>query len=129
MDRRHRWAHRVCRVVRGTRIVSNNSTMEKSVSTLEPAPGESSVERFPDPGDAQHRLRVVDIEPKAAKRTEKQVVALFTVSILGTILFLVAYVVAPDRDTIGVVKLANLLLGLGLGFAFFGGGAAAVQWA
>lgn len=99
------------------------------MSSLEPAPEESSVERFTDPGDAPHRPRQADIDPKAAKRAEKQVVALFTVSILGTILFIVAYFVAPDRETIGDVKLTNLLLGLGLGFGFFGVGAAAVHWA
>src|SRR5690625_1663964 len=113
MDRRHRWAHRVCRVVRGTRIVSNNSSMEKSVSSLEPAPEESSVERFTDPGDAPHRPRQADIDPKAAKRAEKQVVALFTVSILGTVLFIAGYFAIPEL-TIANLKLSNLLLGLGL---------------
>lgn len=95
------------------------------MSSLEPTTDEALPERFTDPGDEPHRPRQADVDPKAAKRAERQVVALFTVSILGTILFIAAFFAVPVEN----LKLSNLLLGLGLGFGFFGVGAAAVHWA
>jgi len=93
------------------------------------SPGSEAIpEHFTDPGDAPHRPRQADIDPKAAKRAERQVVGLFTVSILGTVLFIAAYFAIPEL-TIANLKLSNLLLGLGLGFGFFGIGTAAVHWA
>src|SRR4051795_11314789 len=46
---------------------------------------------FENPGLPPHVHRLPDTDPKAAKRAERQVAALFTLSILGTLLFLVAY--------------------------------------
>ena len=54
---------------------------------------------------------------------------LFTASIIGTLGFLVAYVLVPPGETVGSMRLSNLLLGLGLFLAMFGIGAAAVHWA
>jgi len=86
-------------------------------------------ERFEDPGLEAHRARVGDTDPKANKRAERQVVVLFTVSILGTIGAIVAYALVPPGETVGSMRLSNLLLGLGLFLGLAGIGLAAVHWA
>jgi ubiquinol-cytochrome c reductase iron-sulfur subunit len=86
-------------------------------------------ERFEDPGLHEHRARVGDTDPKAQKRAEKQVVVLFTISILGTIGAIVAYALVPPGETVGTMRLSNLLLGLGLFLGLAGIGFAAVHWA
>jgi ubiquinol-cytochrome c reductase iron-sulfur subunit len=92
--------------------------------------GTSAVpERFEDPGLEGHRARVGDSDPKANKRAERQVVALFTLSILGAIGAVVAYALVPPGETVGSMRLSNLLLGLGLFLSLAGIGAAAVHWA
>src|SRR5690606_30565386 len=48
---------------------------------------------------------------------------------LGTIGFLVAYFAVPPGDSVGSMRLSNLLLGLGLFLAMFSIGIAAVHWA
>jgi ubiquinol-cytochrome c reductase iron-sulfur subunit len=83
-------------------------------------------ERFEDPG---HHERRGDTDPKANKRAERQVVVLFTVSILGTIGAIVAYALVPPGETVGSMRLSNLLLGLGLFLGLAGIGVAAVHWA
>ena len=50
-------------------------------------------QRFPDPGLPAHVHRRGDTDPKAAKRAERQVAALFGLSTLGTIAFLVGFFV------------------------------------
>ena len=86
-------------------------------------------ERFDDPGLHEHRARVGDTDPKAQKRAERQVVVLFTISILGTIGAIVAYALVPPGETVGTMRLSNLLLGLGLFLGLAGIGLAAVHWA
>ena len=86
-------------------------------------------ERFEDPGLGPHVARVGDTDPAAAKRSERQVVAMFGLSVLGTIGFLVAYFAVPADGTVEGVRLSNLLLGLGLFLAMFSIGIAAVHWA
>lgn len=86
-------------------------------------------ERFEDPGHPEHHPRQGDVDPRANKRAERQVVALFTVSILGTVGALAAYWFVPPGETVGTMRMSNLLLGLGLFFGLIGIGAAAVHWA
>ena len=91
-------------------------------------------ERFSNPGLPPHVLRNADRDDKAAKRAERQVAALFTLSILGTLLFVVSYFIVDVDDTVWVpftneMSLANLLLGLGLAFSLLGIGLGAVHWA
>ncbi len=86
-------------------------------------------ERFADPGVPEHTTRLADRDPQAAKRAERAIVLLFTLSILGTIGTLVAYFAfRPDGTTEGV-RLSNLLLGVGLAVSLLGIGIAAVHWA
>ncbi|RMI04944.1 cytochrome bc1 complex Rieske iron-sulfur subunit [Cellulomonas triticagri] len=86
-------------------------------------------ERFEDPGHPEHHDRQGDHDPKANKRAERQVVVLFTISILGTIGAIVAYALVPPGETVGSMRLSNLLLGLGLFLGLAGIGVAAVHWA
>jgi ubiquinol-cytochrome c reductase iron-sulfur subunit len=86
-------------------------------------------ERFENPGLPAHRYRVTDTDPSAARRAERQVTALFGVSVLGTVLFVVGYFVFPLDGTFASLQASNLALGIGLGLALFGIGVGAVHWA
>lgn len=91
-------------------------------------------EQFANPGLPPHVLRNADRDEKAAKRAERQVALLFLVSILGTVLFLVAYFMVDTESTVyvpvtGEMSRSNLLLGLGLAFSLLGIGLGAVHWA
>lgn len=93
--------------------------------------GQNEVEKFQDPGLPPHRLRLADTDPKAAKRAERQVALLFGTSVVGTLIFLVAYFVIDLGDGTGIatVRLQNMLLGLGTAFAMLGIGTGIVHWA
>ncbi|ACQ80146.1 Rieske (2Fe-2S) domain protein [Beutenbergia cavernae DSM 12333] len=86
-------------------------------------------ERFANPGLPPHRHRLADTDPKAAKRAERQVVVLFTISILAAIGGVVGYFAFPTGETLMSVRLSTLSLGLGLGIGMLGIGLAAVHWA
>jgi ubiquinol-cytochrome c reductase iron-sulfur subunit len=90
------------------------------------------VEKFQDPGIPPHRLRLADTDPKAAKRAERQVALLFGISVVGTLIFLVAYFaidLGAGESTIESIRLQNMLLGIGTAFAMLGIGTGIVHWA
>ncbi|MFD8191575.1 cytochrome bc1 complex Rieske iron-sulfur subunit [Streptomyces wuyuanensis] len=89
---------------------------------------------FADPGLPAHRPRIQDIDERAAKRSERTVALLFTVSMLSTIAFIAAYVIFPVDKIVyiwpfGHVSALNFALGTTLGLALFCIGAGAVHWA
>ncbi|MCX4777875.1 cytochrome bc1 complex Rieske iron-sulfur subunit [Streptomyces sp. NBC_01264] len=89
---------------------------------------------FADPGLPVHRPRIQDIDERAAKRSERTVAMLFTLSMLATIAFIASYVILPvDKIVyifpIGKVSALNFALGVSLGVALFSIGAGAVHWA
>lgn len=91
---------------------------------------------FADPGLPEHRPRVTDIDPRAAKRSERIVAGLFLLSAAATIAFMVCYTQIPNnRQTLvnffplGAVSASNFALGLCLGVALFAMGAGAIYWA
>ncbi|WP_129839386.1 Rieske 2Fe-2S domain-containing protein [Streptomyces sp. RFCAC02] len=89
---------------------------------------------FADPGLPPHEPRRQDIDERAAKRSERTVALLFTVSILATIGFIASYVAIPIDEIVyiwpfGHVSGLNFALGLTLGLALFCIGAGAVHWA
>jgi ubiquinol-cytochrome c reductase iron-sulfur subunit len=92
-------------------------------------------DRFENPGLPEHRHRMGDIDPRAAKRAERQVAALFGLSIVGTVGALVAYFAVKLEgeytfdEYMSRVSLANLLLGLGMAIGLFCIGAGAVHFA
>jgi ubiquinol-cytochrome c reductase iron-sulfur subunit len=93
-------------------------------------------ERFANPGVPAHRPRLADLDPRAAKRAERQVATLFGLSILGTLIVIVSYfAVQLKPEDLGFfayvsrLKLSNELLGVGLALALLGIGIGAVHWA
>lgn len=82
-----------------------------------------------NPGLPHHRPRKSDVDPKAAKRAERQVAALFGVSILGTIITLWWYFVQDMTGDIESVRQTNLILGVGLFLSMIGIGLGAIHWA
>ena len=90
--------------------------------------------RFPDPGLPPHVHRLADDDDRAARRAERQVATMFGISMLGTLVFLVAYF-AIDASTglfipgIGNANLLNVVLGVSMAISLFGIGAGAVHWA
>lgn len=91
--------------------------------------GQDATEKFRDPGLPPHRLRLTDTDPRAEKRAERQVAILFAVSVIGTIAFFYAYFFIDLDNTIGTLRLQNLVLGLGTAFAMLGIGVGIVHWA
>jgi ubiquinol-cytochrome c reductase iron-sulfur subunit len=91
-------------------------------------------ERFADPGLAPHVHRSADLDELAARRAERQVATLFGISMVATVIFLVAYF-AIDLDTyrfipgIGQANLSNVVLGVSLGLSLLCIGLGAVHWA
>jgi ubiquinol-cytochrome c reductase iron-sulfur subunit len=92
-------------------------------------PGHGNAVAFQDPGLPPHRPRLADTDPRAARRAERQVAALFVISVLGTLLFFYGYFFIPLDSTIATVRLQNLMLGLGTAFAMLGIGVGIVHWA
>ncbi|MDN0194710.1 Rieske 2Fe-2S domain-containing protein [Streptomyces sp. S.PNR 29] len=89
---------------------------------------------FADPGLPPHEHRIQDIDERAAKRSERTVALLFTVSMLATIGFIAAFVAIPvDKSVyifpLGHISALNFTLGVTLGIALFTIGAGAVHWA
>ena len=90
---------------------------------------------FQDPGLPAYRPRVTDLDPRAAKRAERQVAGLFLVAIAGIIGSMVCYTFIPNtRMTghitgLGALNANNLALGLCLGVAFLALGGGAIHWA
>lgn len=89
---------------------------------------------FADPGLPPHEHRRTDIDERAARRAERQVALLFTLSMLATIGFIAAYVVIDPAKVVyifpfGHVSALNFALGTTLGVSLFCIGAGAVHWA
>ena len=89
---------------------------------------------FADPGLPPHEHRIQDVDERAAKRSERAVALLFTLSMLATVGFIASYVAIPhDKSVfvfpIGHLNALNFALGLTLGTALFCIGAGAVHWA
>ncbi len=111
--------------------MGNHSDGSPNPSGAVATAGQEEVEKFQDPGLPPHRLRLADTDPKAAKRAERQVAILFGISVIGTVVFLIAYfAIDLGKDSsIATIRTQNLLLGLGTAFAMLGIGTGIVHWA
>ncbi|MHC0431082.1 cytochrome bc1 complex Rieske iron-sulfur subunit [Streptomyces sp. O3] len=110
-----------------TSLPSEQATESSAVEPADKNP-------FADPGLPPHEHRVQDIDERAAKRSERTVALLFTVSMLSTVAFIASFVAFPIDKIVyiwpfGRVSALNFSLGLTLGLALFCIGAGAVHWA
>lgn len=95
---------------------------------------EGAGDPFADPGLPAHKPRIQDIDERAAKRSERAVAFMFTLSMLATVGFIASYVIFPVDKIVyifpfGHVSALNFSLGVTLGVALFAIGAGAVHWA
>jgi len=89
-------------------------------------------EPLADPGLPPHHPRPTDVDPRAEKRAERQVAAMFGIAMLCSVLFVVAYFtfeVGDDWDTFAGLGSSNLTLGTSLGLAMLLIGVGIIQWA
>lgn len=82
-----------------------------------------------DPGLPEHLPRPTDVDPKAEKRAERQVAALFSFAALLFVGFVVAYIVIDIDATIGNFSALNVALGATLGGGLLAIGIGAIHWA
>ena len=81
-----------------------------------------------------HVPRKADIDPKAARRAERQVATMFTLSSLLIIVFVVAFVKIPSTSLItipiiGVVNANHIAIGFTFGLSILLIGIGAIHWA
>ncbi|MGH3348020.1 MAG: cytochrome bc1 complex Rieske iron-sulfur subunit [Nocardioides sp.] len=91
-----------------------------------------TTEPIADPGHPAHTWRPTDVDERLERRAERQVAALFALSGLCSVLFVVSYFVFDIGDvvtTVGGFGASNLALGLTLGGALLFGGVGAIHWA
>lgn len=85
---------------------------------------------FSNPGLPPHRPRQTDLHPAKERRAERQVVAWFLLSMLGSVLAIVAYIAVPiEPGNMGSVRANNLFLGLAIALALLGVGIGGMHWA
>ncbi|MGN6781819.1 MAG: cytochrome bc1 complex Rieske iron-sulfur subunit [Marmoricola sp.] len=87
---------------------------------------------IPDPGLPAHEPRPTDVDPRMARRAERQVAGLFGLSVVFTLLFCVSYFVFDigNNPTIFLgLGASNLFLGLCLGLALLCIGIGTIHWA
>ncbi|MET7620320.1 Rieske 2Fe-2S domain-containing protein [Streptomyces sp. NPDC005408] len=118
--------------------MSSQEIPEENLPSEQAAAAHGAVEvvedPFADPGLPAHKPRVQDIDERAARRSERTVAFLFTLSMLATIAFIASFVTFPVNKIVfifpfGHVSALNFSLGLTLGIALFCIGAGAVHWA
>jgi ubiquinol-cytochrome c reductase iron-sulfur subunit len=119
-------------------LSGETETLPRSIGHGEPGPTQdlarADADPFADPGLPEHEPRRTDVDVRAARRAERQVAALFTVSALGTIGFIVAYYAIPKDKAVwiplfGDVNAQTAAFGLSFGAALFCIGAGAIHWA
>jgi ubiquinol-cytochrome c reductase iron-sulfur subunit len=92
----------------------------------------TDVEAYDQPGLLPHRWRPTDVDPRAEKRAERQVALLFALSMLCTVLFVVAYFaleIEDNHDTVAGLGASNVALGSALGGALLFLGIGIIHWA
>ncbi|MGO2111878.1 MAG: cytochrome bc1 complex Rieske iron-sulfur subunit [Pseudoclavibacter sp.] len=104
-------------------------TATSSERTVSPGTALLPTDGFENPGLPEHRPRVTDTNPRAAKSVERFIIVLFWVSLVASIFTIAAYFIWPiDLDDITSVRANNLFLGLGIALAMMCIGVGAVMW-
>lgn len=107
-----------------------------------PATSQGAEEPIANPGLPVHHPRPTDVDPAKEKRAERQVATFFLLSMVCTVLFLVAYYtldkptedlwlnngIKEEYDTFLGLGASNLALGLSFGFALLFIGIGIIQW-
>jgi len=89
-------------------------------------------EPIANPGLPAHTWRPTDLDEGLAKRAERQVSGLFTLSAVFTVLFVVSYFVfdiGDNWETVGGLGASTVALGVSLGLALMLIGVGIIQWA
>ena len=89
-------------------------------------------EPIANPGLPAHQWRPTDLDERAAKRAERQVAGFFVLSMVCTVLFVVAYFtleIGDNFDTFIGLGASTVALGLALGGALLFIGIGVIQWA
>jgi ubiquinol-cytochrome c reductase iron-sulfur subunit len=89
-------------------------------------------EPIANPGLPAHQWRPTDLDDRAAKRAERQVAGFFFLSLVCTVLFVVAYFtleIGDNFDTFIGLGASTVALGLALGGALLFIGIGIIQWA
>ena len=112
-----------------------NNTFDPDSENQAPKVSKEIASKLPTPAKGvDHYLRRTDTDPKAAKRAERQVAALFGASSFFTLVFVVSFFAIP-RETkiavslIGVTSAQNIVLGTSFGLAILLIGIGAIHWA
>ena len=95
-------------------------------------PATHEADPIADPGIHRHTWRPTDVDPKAEKRAERQVAAMFGLSMVCVVLFLVAYFtleVGDEWDTVAGLGASTVALGVTLGLALLLIGLGIIHWA
>ncbi|MCW2735980.1 Rieske 2Fe-2S domain-containing protein [Nocardioides sp.] len=83
-------------------------------------PAHAAAEPIPDPGLAPHTWRPTDVDPRAEKRAERQIAAMFIAAMISAVLFVVAYFsfeVGDNWDTFAGMGASTVFLGVTLGLS------------
>lgn len=106
------------------------ASKEVTHSGTDVAQATESSTTFDNPGIPPHTPRLSDLDKKAEKRAERQVVALFLVSIIGTVVAIAAYLMFDiSGNDFTSLRWQTTLVGLGMAFSLLGIGLGAVHWA
>jgi ubiquinol-cytochrome c reductase iron-sulfur subunit len=83
-------------------------------------PAHREAEPIPDPGLPPHTWRPTDVDPRAEKRAERQIAAMFIAAMVFAVLFVVAYFsfeVGDNWDTFAGMGASTVSLGVTLGMS------------
>lgn len=95
-------------------------------------PAQHEADPIADPGLPDHTWRPTDVDTRAEKRAERQVAAMFGLSAVFAVLFVVSYFVfdiGEDWDTVGGLGASNVSLGVTLGLSLLLIGVGIIHWA
>lgn len=89
---------------------------------------------FPNPGMPHHATRRTDVDPRAARRAERQVAGMFGLATVLLIGFIVSYVAVDKADMVslpllGEIGAQNALFGVTIGGSLALIGAGLIHWA